>query len=227
MQTSLLCFVGLGGLSSSEQRGHGRGHGHLPRVSLESTASQCTAMEFVVDIVLAHAGERSVLSLCALLRCGRVSRRWQEAVLKSLPTLPALDFRGYEARITGPDVLAVLARVAGKNLAAVDLARCRRLGAADMEQILACVAATCPRVAAIDVTGSSLGKFWSLRGVTRPVRHSAGPESPRQTIPRQTGTTGRRRGVERGDGRPRVPAVPASRGRQVGVLRADSLRARE
>ena len=27
-------------------------------------------------------------------------------------------------------------------------------------------------------------------------------------------------GVERGDGRPRVPAVPASRGRQVGVLRA-------
>ena len=122
-------------------------------------------------IVLGNAGQRRVLSLRALLRCGRVSRLWREAVLDALPTLRAVDFCGCETRITGPDVLAVLARVAGKNLAAVDLARCRRLGAADMEQILACVAATCPRVAAIDVTGSSLGKFWSLRGVTRPVRH--------------------------------------------------------
>ena len=105
------------------------------------------------EIVLVNAGQCGVLSLRAMLRCGRVSRRWREAVLAALPTLRAVDFRGCETRITGPDVLAVLARVAGKNLAAVDLARCRRLGAADMEQILACVAATCPRVAAIDVTG--------------------------------------------------------------------------
>ena len=112
-------------------------------------------MEFVVDIVLPRAGERSMLSLRELLRCGRVSRRWWEAVLAALPTLRAVDFRGCEARITGPDVLAVLARVAGAHLTAVNLARCRRLGAADVEKILACVAATCPRVAAIDVEGCS------------------------------------------------------------------------
>ena len=103
--------------------------------------------------MLANAGQGRVLSLRALLRCGRVSRRWWEAVLAALPTLRAVDFRGCETRITGPDVLAVLARVAGANLTAVNLARCRRLGAADVENILACVAATCPRVAAIDVTG--------------------------------------------------------------------------
>ena len=32
-----------------------------------------------VEIVLAHAGQRSVLSLREVLRCGRVSRRWREA----------------------------------------------------------------------------------------------------------------------------------------------------
>ena len=32
-----------------------------------------------VEIVLAHAGQRSVLSLREVLRCGRVSRRWWEA----------------------------------------------------------------------------------------------------------------------------------------------------
>ena len=109
-------------------------------------------MEFV-EIVLVHAGERSVLSLLERLHCGRASRRWREAVLDSLPMLRALDFHGYVARVTGPDVLAALACVAGANITAVDLARCRQLGAADVEQILACVAATCPRVADIDVTG--------------------------------------------------------------------------
>ena len=49
-----------------------------------------------VEIVLAHAGQRSVLSLREVLRCGRVSRRWREAVLAALPTLRALDFRGRE-----------------------------------------------------------------------------------------------------------------------------------
>ena len=85
------------------------------------------------EIVLVNAGQCGVLSLRALLRCGRVSRRWREAVLAALPTLRAVDFRGCETRITGPDVLAVLARVAGANLASVDLSRCRRLGPADVE----------------------------------------------------------------------------------------------
>ena len=84
------------------------------------------------EIVLENAGQCGVLSLRALLRCGRVSLRWRKAVLAALRTLRTLDFGGCEARITGPDVLAVLARVAGANLTAVNLARCRRLGAADV-----------------------------------------------------------------------------------------------
>ena len=52
-------------------------------------------------VVLANAGQRRVLSLRSLLRCGRVSRRWWEAVLAALPTLRAVDFRGCETRITG------------------------------------------------------------------------------------------------------------------------------
>ena len=119
--------------------------GHPDRASLDGW----------VEALIAYSGQHRVLSLRALLRCGRVSRRWWEAVLAALPTLRAVDFRGCETRITGPDVLAVLARVAGANLTAVNLARCRLLGAADVETILACVAATCPRVAAIDVEGCS------------------------------------------------------------------------
>jgi hypothetical protein len=61
------------------------------------------------DIVLSNAGQCGVLPPPALLRCGPVSRHWRVAVLAALPTLRAVDFRGCEARITGPDVLAVLA----------------------------------------------------------------------------------------------------------------------
>ena len=46
------------------------------------------------EILLANAGQRRVLSLRALLRCGRVSRRWWEAVLAALPTLHAVDDGG-------------------------------------------------------------------------------------------------------------------------------------
>ena len=94
------------------------------------------AIDRCVEILLAHAGPRRVLSLLRLLLCAGVSRRWREAVRCTLPTLRTLDFGGCEARITGPDVLAVLARVAGANLASVDLASCgtlvvrRRLGGA-------------------------------------------------------------------------------------------------
>ena len=82
------------------------------------------AIDRCVEILLAHAGPRRVLSLLRLLLCAGVSRSWREAVLAALPTLRTLDFGGCEARITGPDVLAVLERVAGANLASVDLASC-------------------------------------------------------------------------------------------------------
>ena len=114
---------------------------------------QDAAIDRCVEILLAHAVPRRVLSLLRLLLCAGVSRRWREAVRCTLPTLRAVHFRGCETRITGPDVLAVLERVAGANLASVDLASCERLGPADVEQILARVAATCPGVVEIDVTG--------------------------------------------------------------------------
>ena len=106
-----------------------------------------------VEALLAHAALHGLLPLHALLRCGRVSGLWCKAVRSALPTLRALDFRGYETHVSGSGVLALLARVAGANLASVDLRGCRRLRAADVEQVLACVAATCPGVAEIDVTG--------------------------------------------------------------------------
>ena len=113
------------------------------------------AMDGWAEVFLAHACAHGQLRLPALLRCGRVRRCWREAVLASLPTLRALDFRGFAARVSGPDVLAALARVAGANLAAVDLAGCQRLSAADVEQIMARVAARCPGAAQIDVEGCS------------------------------------------------------------------------
>ena len=44
------------------------------------------------------------------------SGQWPQRAFTGTTTLRALDFRGCEARVTGPDVLAVLARVAGANL---------------------------------------------------------------------------------------------------------------
>ena len=53
-----------------------------------------------VEIVLVRAGDRSVLSLCELLRCGAVHRRWREALDRALARLRALDFCGHETRIS-------------------------------------------------------------------------------------------------------------------------------
>ena len=111
------------------------------------------AIDGWVECLLAYAGQRRVLHTPVLLRCGRVSRRWRDAVHCALRTLRTLDFHGYTQHVTGPDVLAVLGRVAGGNVAAIDLSRCRRLGAEDVEQILACVAAICPGVTEINVKG--------------------------------------------------------------------------
>jgi len=68
----------------------------------EGLLDKAAAIDICVEILLANAGQGRVLSLRALLRCGRVSRRWWEAVLAALPTLRAVDFRGCETRITGP-----------------------------------------------------------------------------------------------------------------------------
>ena len=129
--------------------------------------------EYIVQLVLAHGQ----LRLHELLRFSRVSRDWREAVCGVLPTLRALVFCGCKAHLTGPDVLAVLARVAGGNLSIIDLAHCKRLDGADVEKILACVSATCPRVTAIDLEGCSVEA--QLRALAIRTRALSGAASPR------------------------------------------------
>ena len=105
------------------------------------------------EIVLGHASPSGQLRLPAVVRCSGVSRDWREVVRRVLPTLRILDFGGSEARVSGSDVLGVLARVAGSNLASVNLSGCKRLTATDVERVLALVAASCPGVQHVEVSG--------------------------------------------------------------------------
>ena len=85
--------------------------------SAASSRGQKLASAMWEGIVLGNAGQCGKLSLCALLRCGRVSRRWWEAVLAALPTLRALDFRGCE-------ILACVAATC-PSVTEVDVEGCR------------------------------------------------------------------------------------------------------
>lgn len=105
------------------------------------------------EIVLGHASPSGQLRLPAVVRCSGVSRDWREVVRRVLPTLRILDFGGSEARVSGSDVLGVLVRVAGSNLAYVNLSGCKRLTATDVERVLALVAASCPGVQHVEVSG--------------------------------------------------------------------------
>ena len=60
----------------------------------------------LVQLFMAHGQ----LELRELEKLARVSRDWREAVCDVLSTLRALGFCGYNVLLTGPDVLAVLAR---------------------------------------------------------------------------------------------------------------------
>ena len=147
--------------------------GHPDRASLDGW----------VEALLAYSGQHRVLNLSVLQRCSRVSQRWRQAVLAALPTLRVLEFRGCEECVTGPDVLTVLGRVAGPNLAAVDLARCKRLGAADVEKILTCVAEKCTRVLAIDVEGcSEEAQLCALAVCARALCNAASPRELFESI---------------------------------------------
>jgi ankyrin repeat protein len=126
---------------------------------------------------LAHACQHALLRLPLLYRCSGANWRWREAVRYALPTLRTLDFRGHEARVTGPHVLEVLARVAGANLGVINLSNCLLLGAADVEQILTRVTATCTGVVEIDVTCMSSRNV--LRAVAVRARDALAAASPR------------------------------------------------
>ena len=70
------------------------------------------------DALLSHlcSSRECRLGFAALICCAAVSRSWRNAILSGLPMLHVLDFRDYEARLTGADVLRALERVAGANL---------------------------------------------------------------------------------------------------------------
>ena len=127
--------------------------------------------------MLAWCCEQRALALAMLTLCSRVNRHWRCVVASVLRTLPALDFRGHEERMTGPEILTALSRVASTNLRLVDLAACTGIMPADVARILERVAATCPGVVEINVTGCSVQV--QLRALAVRVQSVCGADSPR------------------------------------------------
>ena len=69
---------------------------------------------------------------------------------KALPMLRQLSF---PSNVSGADVEAVLERVAGENLEAVDLSGCSKLTASAIQAILQRLAGTCPALTRVDIAG--------------------------------------------------------------------------
>merc|ERR1719163_2269706 len=76
-----------------------------------------------------------LLLFSELLRCRRVCRDWRHALDEAFPTSKHIDFRPFQARVTGGDVLGGLERLAAgalvnRNLLKVDLRGCTRIDGA-------------------------------------------------------------------------------------------------
>jgi len=108
-----------------------------------------------------------------LLLRARVSRAWRDAVHISLPLVPRIVF---PAHVTGPDVLAMLMRVAGANLKTLCLEGCWQLSAVDIGRILADLAARCPAV--IEVNLTDCGEEAILRVLATAAKRQFGAVSP-------------------------------------------------
>jgi hypothetical protein len=92
-----------------------------------------------------------------------------------------LNFRGHEARVTGGVVRRALERISGpeklsENLRSVCLANCRRISGPQAEGILDRLAATCPKVEQMDVTGCTLEVV--IRAFAVRTRHALCAASP-------------------------------------------------
>jgi hypothetical protein len=61
----------------------------------------------------------------------------------------------FPSSVSGADVEAVLERVAGENLEAVDLSGCSKLTASAIQAILQRLAGTCPALKRVDIAGCS------------------------------------------------------------------------
>ena len=128
-------------------------------------------------IFIGHACAHGKLPARALLLCGKTCKHWKGLVLEIFPLIRVLDFPGREACITGADVLAVLELARGQNLASINLARCRKISATDIDAILSFIATACPSVALIDMEGC--GQAAQLRALAASTSALCGAESPR------------------------------------------------
>lgn len=129
------------------------------------------------EIFFGHACAHGKLPARALLLCGKTCKHWKGLVLEIFPLLRVLDFPGREACITGADVLAVLELARGQNLTSINLARCRKISATDIDAILSFIATACPSVALIDMEGC--GQAAQLRALAARTSALGGAESPR------------------------------------------------
>jgi hypothetical protein len=93
------------------------------------------------EIFFGHACAHGKLPAHALLLCGGTCRHWKLQVRQTLPLLRVLDF--HHRGITGADVLAVLELARGQNLTSINLARCRKISATDIDAILSFITTFC------------------------------------------------------------------------------------
>ena len=128
------------------------------------------------EITFAHSAQCGLLSFGTFARCGAVSRGWRGAVDAGLRMSVHLNFRGHEARVTGGVVRRALERIAGPSLRSVGLANCRGISPAEAEEILDRLAATCPKVEQMDVTGCTLEVV--IRAFAVRTRHALSAASP-------------------------------------------------
>ena len=129
-----------------------------------------------LEITFAHSAQCGLLSFGMFARCGTVSKGWQKAVNAALQIFVHLDFRGHEARVTGSVVRRALERMKGSNLRSVGLANCQGISGAEAEEILDRLAATCPKVEQMDVTGCTLEVV--IRAFAVRTRHALSAASP-------------------------------------------------
>ena len=143
------------------------------KMELNSNEARTTQ---ALEIKFAHSAQCGLLSFGILARCSTVSRRWRDAVDDAHRMLVYLDFRGHETHVTGGVVRRALERIAGPSLRSVGLANCRGISGAEAEEILDRLAATCPKVEQMDVTGCTLEVV--IRAFAVRTRHVLSAASP-------------------------------------------------
>ena len=142
-------------------------------MELDSNEARTTQ---ALEIKFAYSAQCGLLSFGVFAHCSAVSRGWRDAVDAALRMSVHLNFRGHEARVTGGVVRRALERIAGPSLRSVGLASCRGISGAEAEEILDRLAATCPKVEQMDVTGCTMEVV--IRAFAVRTRHALSAASP-------------------------------------------------